>query len=305
MSLINIGKLFDEVVSDTTTRCTYLGESDTIYDNGENIKASLLCPKRGMQDPNNGFKIITEVTVEQRIKDGPTQFWEIAVTSQTSDLNYDDPLTHSAIITLDSEQFDTTTCWDNDGKAILNTAGDLLYMVKEDSRWVFNVEKNVPYVPNSILQFNNAVNDGVFSIAGLQCDKGTLMVKRLRAGKLTTVTVGYNQVSYMVLSFQIHYKREGWQAEHPNVGYNELVEIEIPEPDDVVVGRVKRRDGKIVYSRKIVKRKILVGTPPEMPGEAQLLDSQGRYIKDPKPGDLIKVKKDIYPERNYNELPLT
>lgn len=214
------------------------------------------------------------------------------------------PLDLPADITLATEQYEGLTCYDDEGEPILNSAGDLVYLPKESSRWIFNVTKNLPAVPAWLLDYNNAVNNGLVSVKGLSCSKETLMCKNVNAGKDETVKVNGRFVTFVPFSYQLHYQAEGWKGKHPNVGFNEKLEVEIPQESDTVIGKILVVEGKVKTKKQVVKRRIKIGFPAEYPTEPQPLDSKGRVIKNATAKDILQIEAGVYKKKNFGQLPL-
>lgn len=214
------------------------------------------------------------------------------------------PLDLPADITLGTEQYEGLTCYDAEGVPILNSAGDLVYLPVESSRWIFNVSKNLPAVPQWLLDFNNATNSGLVTIKGIPCGKGTVMCKNVFAAKDESAKVNGRTVNFVPFSYQLHYQREGWKGKHPNVGFNEKLEVDIPQESDTVVGKIIVENGKVKTTKQIVKRRIKIGFPAEYPTEPQPLDKKGKLIKNPTAKDILQIEAEVYKERNFGQLPL-
>ena len=313
MALVAIEEAFDGEVDAANSRYTFLGRSNDLNDSIESIKASPLCPREGDVDRYNDRKQISNVQVRRASTETKSLAWVIHVTSVLLVLPTENPLLILAAITLQSEQFEFLTCFDKDGKGILNRAKSLVYVPREATRWIFNVKKNVPNIPAFILTYANATNNGSITVAGLPCDKGTLMLKNLQGGEQQTVQVGLTLVNFLPMSFQLHYREEGWKAPYPNVGFDAYYD---DEPIlQYVLGPSGRRTNKVkthpvlgwpVTIRGKVRRRITLGAFGETAiTEPQILNDEGYVVENPTPGDLIKLKAEVYAERDFNLLPLT
>lgn len=326
MSLKKLEVHFDTTANSASSRRVFWAESNDINDDPEKILADPLCPKQGQRDPYNPAKIISDVTAEHRPKTTKSVFWTITYTSEIQQQSFTNPLGERAEITLDSETIETYTCFDKKNRAILNAAGDLVYIPIDDTRWIFNVSKNMERVPIELLQFNNAINDSMVTVGGLPCEKETLAVKNLRVSSIQEAQgFGGIIIEYVTVSFQLHYRRETWIMTYPNVGFNAIFETPnydmpknfdgSPKYDyvnmDGEAGKVtngaqpKGFNGKRIKLRKIKeKRAIEIGGTRKPPTEPQVLDKDGKWLPDAKPSDVIKLKAEVYQTRNFSALPL-
>lgn len=302
MPLLELDELFDEQVSGTRITRAWLGRGTDPRESAAAIKASDMCPKEGQQDYYNTSFVYDDVRVERHVKDEPGVWWKITTSAVRETPATPDPTQEAAKIRLKSSQYSTYTYVDREGKLITNTAGDPVLMAKEDSRWVFSVSKNVSSLPAWILDYNNALNNGLVTIKGLSCQKETLMCKGMRLSDDRTVTVAGREVTYSILSFELHFRPEGWKGTHPNVGVNQLIEENVPSVDRFT-GKVRRdSNNKIVWVKK--KRRVPItnnGIPVET---LQVLDADGAWVEEPSPDDLLQIEADVYKTKNFGQLPL-
>lgn len=249
--------------------------------------------------------MINDVQAEPLDKEGYTKHWKVITTSIVPEPLDEDPRDEPCDIELvESDQFQSWSYFDREGKAILNAAGDLYPMPIEDSRLVFKCSKNMRQLPIWIPDFKNAINQGMIIVLGIPCPKETLMCKNQTAKK-AFATVNKQKIEYFKYSFELHLKPEGWKATAPNVGFNErgveLVPImkkgangtKIPDKD--AKGNVKKE------YKEIRKRILVAGSPCTEP---MPLDRYGYFIEKPEAKDIIKIEADMQKVRNFGTLPL-
>lgn len=308
MPLISLEEAFDGEVDASTSRYTFKGRSSSADDTIESIKASPMCPKEGNTDPYNPSKIITGVQVTRMLKETKGPFWLITMVSALQETPAVNPLDAPAAITLHSEQYEGLTIFDNKGKAIVNKAGSIIPVPIEMTRWIFQVKKNVPFLPNWILSFANAINSGQVNVQGLACPAKTLMMKSINSSEVQSVQYGASYIEYVTISFSLYYREEGWEVPYPNVGFDAIFDNEKIWLYEI--GPSGRKSSKIkldpktkqpMYRLGPVLRKISEGPQPETP---YILTQDGRLNEDQSPNQIIKLKAPVYPERDFNLLPL-
>lgn len=138
---------------------------------------------------------------------------------------------------------------DNAGFPVVNSAGDPILggVMTDEDRWVIHFEKNVDVnLPDWVFDYPNALNDDEVELFGRICPQGTLKVSGLKFSEVKTE----NDVDYITVSFDLHYRAEGWAIEVLNYGKYQIV------------------DGKRV---RILTDEGLAVTEP------QPLDSDGKY----------------------------
>lgn len=305
--LVSLGELHDsEGDFETRLRRGYVrrffGVSNDPGDREPDVSASPLCPKVGQIDPYDLGARISKVQI--RTLRGSQAGWEITVHSSTEVEPPDrHPLAEPARVTWASEQAEAYTTRDNRGRPVLNTAKDLQLVAIESSRWVVSVSKNLAQVPQALLSFNNAINNGLVVVDGVPFARRTLMCKQVGIGDWQEAEVNDRTIRFRAVSFQLHFRPETWRVKHPNVGFHEFVDKFAPLRDRTT-GKLVRESGVVRYGTVRQKYKITVGDPPEPPSEPQPLDRQGRWIKEPTNDNVIHLDVDVYRELNFNLLPL-
>lgn len=281
----------------------YIAHSNNPFDNPLSVARDRLCPKPGQQDPLDPRAWISSVQAERR--DQTARVWDITVNSSTESDPGEEvhPLALPARITPASEQYLTTTRRNGHGEWIRNAAGTVIPLEKEESRWVFSVEKNVPYIPAFLMEMNNKINSGVVFLKGLLVPRHTLMVKGIRGEEQEARFQG-QKIAYLTLFFQLHYNREGYKQFFPNV---DLVEL-VPEkliPQRNAQGRIVRVKQAVQYRQLLAARTPILDAEGQPVTEPWPLDRQGRALaRDYTPDQLVELEEDVYEETSFDLLPL-
>ena len=141
-------------------------------------------------------------------------YWEItAEYSSERELN-NDPLLDPSIVTIDSEQFQRPV------QGAVNSAGDPFDppLMRDDSRRVFTVRKNVAVVPTWVLDYEDSVNSDSFSLKGLTLAIGTIKMQKVTVGELQS----RNGTDFLPLMFVMHHNKNGWHFKPLDAGFREL-----------------------------------------------------------------------------------
>jgi hypothetical protein len=308
MALISIGLAF----SDTGTfelpfkaeySRRYIARSNNPFDSPLSVVRDRLCPKPGQRDPIDPRAWITSVQAERR--DGTDLVWDITVSS-TTEFDPDDdenPLIRPAKITPASEQVVTTTRKNARGQWIRNTAGTVIPLEKKQSLWIFNVEKNVPFIPAAVMEMNEKVNSGSVFLRGLLVARHKLMVSGIR-GEEQEARVRDQRLRYVTMFFQLHYNRSGYKVKYPNVDLVELAaEKLVPQRD--ARGRIVRVNRQLQYQRLRNARTPILDAESHPVTEPWPLDRQGRALpRDYRESQLIELEEEIYEQTSFDVLPL-
>lgn len=312
MALISFKPAFGDKGSFTgpnkgTFTSTFVGISNNKFDTVLSIAADPKVYKVGTRfRPYAANAVVTQVDPQRRDEIGNFKVWDIAVTASTEEeVLVKNPLAEPAKISLSSDQYEMTTRKTAKGDWIRTTAGSIIPVQKEDSRYVLDVVKNVRSIPAYILNMNNTKNSGAVVVKGLVFNKGKLMVKGIR-GEEATAELNGQTINYVVMSFQLHYRREGWTVKYPNVDFEEILFSWRAAIRDEY-GNPRRVGGKLLYELLQKARRPILdldGTPVKEPWP---LDRQGRALPNKNgipQGQIIELEADVYTESNFNALPL-
>lgn len=171
--------------------------------------------------PESGDLLCTSLSVRQD-RQHPLKWDVVAKYSSrpTSELDLQaqeapNPLTRQAEISWQTVQYQEPGIRDLDNKGFCNSAGDPFDPPVEyqRSRWVITISKNVSAVPNWLPDYENAVNNDVFSVEGVAFAQYSLRLSgiSISAVKREKVAAGI-EFFYRVVSFRLEHNRDKW---HP------------------------------------------------------------------------------------------
>ena len=128
--------------------------------------------------------------------------WLVTVSYTSEWEPQQNPLDDPAIIEWSATPYQRAYTLDKDGNAILNKANMSYYqpVMGDDSRWEVRVQKNLAQVPQWIIYYKDAVNDGEFTIDGVDVDQYQAKVSAIGIGKVQT----RNNIDFRVLSYTLH-----------------------------------------------------------------------------------------------------
>lgn len=191
----------------------------------------------------------------------------------------ENPLVEPVQITWATEQYQVVAAKDRNGKPILNSAGDYFSdppPMRDVSRRIVTIEKNMARVPGWILDTQDAVNSGTFTIDGVSVGAGKAKIQRVTIGPKET----RNGTLFRRLSIEMHLQKNGWDLEILDCGF-----------------RKRDADNKLV---KIVSEGDSTDTSTPVP-----LDGTGDVLNDPTPDNAVFKSYNVYPLFNFSLLPLT
>jgi hypothetical protein len=210
------------------------------------------------------------------------------------------------------------TFYDGQGKLITNTAGEVFTdppLETEEIWWVYSFEKNVPVnLPAWLDDYPGATNSDAVRFKGRTRPKDTLKLTAMQFGDPQFAGED-GQIEFLVLSFELTYRRDGWIVRVPNVGYNELIEILPPLLNagtktlkQITFGKSQEKPEQPVF----LDRKGRAYRVPLRDADDQIvLDEDGRPVPDPRgnlrtqlePDEILTVE--VAPRRlPFSKLPL-
>lgn len=213
-----------------------------------------------------------EVSITQKT---PWKLWTYTAQYSTDKELNRNPLFDPAIITWDGENFEEVAFEDRNGNAILNSAGDPFEnLMRERSRRVATVVKNVLGVPSWVIEQENAVNSAAFVLDGYLINPGLAMLAQPKISEWKK----RNTYNYRTITFQIKLNRDGWALRPLDAGFS------------YIIGGQKRRavNGD--------------GTDPTTP---ICLNGSGGILTNPTPATAVFGSFDVYPAYDFNLLPLS
>ena len=236
-------------------------------------------PLVGEQYPYDSYATCTKLQVECT-----TYFtdWRVTAHYDTKIINLDsggspqartNPLNERAYFDWSGEQFQRPAVVDRDGNAIGNSAGDPFdpFPMRDDSRLVVRVEKNVATVPLWIEDYQDAVNSAPFTVDGYPVAVGQAKFQRLQMPREQI----RNSTIFRQLRFEIHFRKDGWNLKPLNAGFRDKDGNNILLPD---------------------------GTHPTAPVPLTL---GGDMLDPPSLDNATYGDFEVYEMRDFNNLPLT
>jgi hypothetical protein len=196
------------------------------------------------------------------------------------------------LVNIRSETIQSATSKDWRGRAILNTAGDPVQPIPivEQVR-VFVFQKNVIGLPEELFDLENVVNSDAVTIKGQSRAPRTLLLRKVEFSDEQTAEDGDDK--YRILVLELAYRKSTWVHKFPSAGFNQIVERRA-RPGDPQSIRVNTR------GIDVVKEKVSITLDDgQRPSEQQLLDAEGRWIKNPQPEDMVLIDADVLPEASF------
>ncbi|WP_254509892.1 hypothetical protein [Anatilimnocola floriformis] len=177
-------------------------------------------------DPGAKVKTITPSQ-----SDNP-KIWEVRVEydSVTED-EPENPLERPPEVSWSAAPYSRVAWKDNDGKAIVNSAGHYFDppLEVDDSRPVLSVTRNeAAFNPSLAIDYQDAVNSDGF----LGFSPGQAKVAKIDASSATE-----NDIFYWKVSYEFHFRREGWELSVLDQGrYEKIGGKPVPIPEFDVAG---------------------------------------------------------------------
>lgn len=203
--------------------------------------------------------------------------WATEVTFTTEREMNVNPIFEPAVIEWGGENFDETLVYDRNGDAVLNSAGDPFEnAMRERTRRVVTVMKNITNIPSWVITAEDAVNSSAFLLDGFSVGA--------RLAKLSAPQIGRwqyrNGAAYREMTMTIKLNKDGWNFQPLDAGF-----------------RFRNGLGDLVRITSLGD-----GTDITQP---VCLDGAGVVLSDPTPATAVYGDFEQYPEYDFNLLPLT
>lgn len=257
-----------------TERIRYLFESDDQSDNGFDLLSHANCPKVGWTHPSHPFCWVQNISFEQY---GGWKQWEVSASYSSEYETTEDPLDMPAAIDWGGEQFQEPLIVDVNGDLVLNSAGDPFDppIMKDFSRRVVTVVKNLAAPPSWLVDSEDVINDSDFTLDGVTIPA--------RCAKMQSVHISrknyQNGVQFRQVTMLMHLNKRTWKFRQVDSGFNELYNT---------TDRIK------------------IQINGEYPTAPVLLDGSGVRLSDPTPTSGVFLEFDGYPEVDFAAtFPLT
>lgn len=262
---------------------------DSYRDSTATVLAHRGIPKPYQPHPADPRALATKPKAKRR--DDSSLWFKVTVpySSQIDEEESDaDPIRRRAKISMRSQPYKRIVLFDVFGNPIVNTAGDQFARpIEEDStEWIFHVQKNITRHPRWLDDYDGALNSDSFRIRGR-----TIPKLKAKIGGLTISDYKIkNRKRYMELSFDIHYRQEGWHHEILNRGFRQLVEKQTKDPD------TGKRE-----TEKVLEEILIDG---ERSNDPLFLDKKGKHIAKPTKDNIVTLTFHTIKRKPFNVLPL-
>ena len=214
--------------------------------------------------------------------------------NNTSDQNEPedpDPLQRQLRIRWRAQTYQKFVWKDRNGDAIVNSVGEFFENVPsvDDTRWVIQVESNQSVVPSWVLSYDGKINDSGVTIDNVSFAAETLKMQNLNISEL----LYQNETAYRRVTFDLHYRSEGWKLEILDAGYFEV------DPQDQIVFPIQvpltdALGNRLPASETASRRR---------PTSPWPLNGSGEALTDPSPGQQVFLEFDVYPTADFSALP--
>lgn len=237
----------------------------------------------GEQHPNDILTFCTEASVAS---ENASPWWSLATYTYSSKWELaENPINDPAVITWTTEQYQEPLVYDNDHKAVLNSAGDPFdppYM-KDQSRRVCKIIKNVASVPAWFLDYEDAINSDTPTVDGVVLEEGKWKCQRPSIGKKEY----RNGTAFREVQLELHYSKRGWSTEILDAGFRQIT----------VTGVTLA--GLPAYTRSNI---LTHGQKPTSPVP---LNGSGVPIAEPSLSNAVFREFDTYTSLPFSALPLS
>lgn len=252
------------------------------------------------------------------------QWWKAVVKYSTAPLTQREkekqepnPLNRPAKIRWDSQDEQQALFCDEDGNAMVNSAGDYYdpSPIRVVGNWTVTIEKNVPYVPEWLQSYRSAVNEDEFSLSrGVILGTGTSPTLDIPPGyaRLARISISEsmeeNGFNYVVLTMTLELKEP-----HPVPDGQVLDPITktpvTPDPwDEAILDQGLRQrvstTGTGTGTAAAGRVKQIKDSEGNMINSPVPLDGDGYRLTDPTPSSVFYFRHRIYKRKPFSALPL-
>jgi hypothetical protein len=205
---------------------------------------------------------------------------------------------------------------DADGNAIVNVAGDLFTdpaPERQITDQVIRVTKNIPLnLPAWTDELPDCVNSDTLIIRGRPRAPGTLYFGEISIGAEQNVpgatdtisTLNGKTIPFTTVSYELHYRRQGWTLVVPNWGYFQLVPVKAQKGKKIEVpGKKPLRLKAIPF--QYTRQRITVGPIGDYPPHPVFLDANGAAIINPTFDQIVTLEFDLHEKKAFSQLSQT
>lgn len=285
----------------------FIARSNNPFDRPLSILRDPLLRARGLVlgQPDPFDRTCAIVGTHAQRREQTTKIWDLTVTSSNELEALDEsPLTQPARFSVVSDQYVKQVTKDGRGRTITNSAGTIIPVPKDDSRWVIRVEKNLRSVPSIMWGLNNKLNRGTFFFRGEILRRHTVQCKGMRTADAQAIINGV-RFTYQQFAYELHYRREGWEETFTNA---DLYERGFLTRWKTIRGSGGRRlafdaDGLVIQEQVPNGRKPILRNGEKVASEWPL-DRQGRALPEEYiPADVSYTTVQPYEDAPFDLLP--
>lgn len=231
-------------------------------------------PVVGSVHPEDFAAWCRQINVEN---DNPWAGWKVTCHYDSANELNPNPVFEPAQISWDFEQFQIVALTDRSGDGITNSAGDIYTdppPMRDDSRPIVTVIKNVAAVPTYVLTYQDATNSSAFVVDGVSVAAGKAKMNRISV----SAKQERNGYQFRTLTFEIHLQRDGWALSMLDYGYR---------------------------SKSGSNRNLITNTDGTQPPKPVLLDGAGAVLSNPSSSNAVYLSYNVYYQADFNLLPLS
>lgn len=233
-------------------------------------------PKIGSPHPDDSGAWCRSLRVKNT---DPWMGWHVYAEYSSETEISENPLLEPAKVRGDSELFREVVWQDRNGDAILNSAGDFFSdpaPERDRHSRMFVITKNVANIPAWLESSEDSVNSSAFTLRGKTIATGKAKLNRVAFSEV----MKRNGVDYIELTMEIALREDGWALTPLDAGFRYF------DTDSSTMKKIVSGDG----------------TDPTTPSP---LNGSGQPITNPTPSTVVLGSYDVYPQLDFNTLPLT
>jgi hypothetical protein len=274
-----------------------IAKMSSINDNLTALQVGMSGYQRFQPHPNSaayGTETTLFVSEFQAVQKKHTVYWDVQVTY--TDSLTSNPLNEPAVIgEIQTFTLPGATLIDYQGNAILNTAGEPPEPFDFPERIIqIPFIKNIPAspLPTWLMQFEDCVNADVVTFPdGTVCKPRTLLISSIKISAAQT----QGSINFRTCTVEVLSRKTTWDVIFPSRGFNELKTVKtlVSDPATGALGWT---------SEKRLVPMLVKGEPPT---EAQFLDLNGRWIKNPTPSQVVLLKAQLQTPVPFSQFPLS
>jgi hypothetical protein len=209
---------------------------------------------------------------------------EPLIQADKDEVKEENPLMRPARIKWSTNKYLKGINKDINGKAIVNSAGDFFDPTVEIdcSHWTATIQKNLPWVPSWLIDYDNTINSKSFNIQGLTIQPYKARIDEIEISEPQE----QNGYEFVVFTYKLEFRGEGFKLVVQDQGMRQKVAAGIV-------------DGKATYNW--VKCKNDDGSDVTAPVP---LDGSGGQLENPTVDTIKYLSFDGYNAQDFNVLPL-